>query len=61
MRFSDRQMHLKSLAVKVSSPPAAVGFVTVRDRTLTLLAERFIECTRNVVNSDTGRGLARRP
>jgi DNA-binding transcriptional LysR family regulator len=33
MRFGGRQMHLKVLPVKVSSPPAPVGFITVKDRT----------------------------
>jgi DNA-binding transcriptional LysR family regulator len=60
MRFGGRQMHLKILPVKVSSPPAPVGFITVKDRTLTPLAERFIECTRTVANSDTGHPSTRR-
>src|SRR5882672_2775971 len=54
MRFGGQQMRLKVLPVKTSSPPAPVGFITVKDRTLTPLAERFIECTRKVANSDTG-------
>jgi len=61
MRFGGRQMHLKVLPVKVSSPPAPVGFITAKNRALTPLAERFIECTRNVANSDTGRASTRRP
>jgi len=55
MRFGGKQMHLKVLPVKVLSPPAPVGFITVKDRTLTPLAERFIECTRKVAISGTGR------
>ncbi|MFL6816283.1 MAG: LysR family transcriptional regulator [Bradyrhizobium sp.] len=55
MRFGGKRMHLKVLPVKVLSPPSPVGFITVRDRTLTPLAERFIECTRKVANSDSGR------
>ena len=61
MRFGGKQMHLKALPVKVLSPPSPVGFITVKDRTLTPLAERFIECTRKVANSDTGRASMRRP
>jgi DNA-binding transcriptional LysR family regulator len=61
MRFGGRGMHLKILPVKVSSPPAPVGFITVRDRTLTPLAERFIEWTRKVANSNAGRASMRRP
>src|SRR3984893_17944238 len=53
MRFGGKRMQLKILPVKVLSPPAPVGFITVKDRTLTPLAQRFIECTRRVANSDT--------
>jgi DNA-binding transcriptional LysR family regulator len=60
MRFGGRQMQIKVLPVKILSPPAPVGFITVRDRTLTPLAERFIEYTRKVANSDTGRASVRR-
>ena len=61
MRFGGKQMHLKVLPIKILSPPAPVGFVTVKDRMLTPLAERFIECTRKVASSDTGRASTRHP
>jgi DNA-binding transcriptional LysR family regulator len=61
MRFGGKDMRLKVLPIKVSSPPAPVGFVTVKDRTLTPLAARFIECARKVANADTGHTLGRRP
>jgi hypothetical protein len=35
--------------------------ITVRDRSLTPLAERFIDCTRKVANSNIGRAAIRRP
>jgi DNA-binding transcriptional LysR family regulator len=57
MRFGGQRMQIKVLPIKVPSPPAPVGFVTVKDRTLTPLAERFIECTRKVANSSAGRAL----
>jgi DNA-binding transcriptional LysR family regulator len=60
MRFGGQQMRIKVLPVKISSPPSPVGFVTVKDRTLTPLAERFIDCTRKVANSDAGRASMRR-
>lgn len=60
MRFGGDQMRLKVLPVKVLSPPAPVGFVTVKDRTLTPLAERFIACARNVANADADRASTRR-
>jgi DNA-binding transcriptional LysR family regulator len=60
MRFGGKRMHIKVLPVKVLSPPAPVGFITVRDRTLTPLAERFIACSRKVASSNTGRAPTRR-
>jgi DNA-binding transcriptional LysR family regulator len=60
-RFGGRQMGIKVLPIKTPSPPSPVGFITVRDRTLTPLAERFIGCTRNVANLDIGRAPGRRP
>jgi DNA-binding transcriptional LysR family regulator len=58
MRFGGQGMRLKVLPVTLS-PTAPVGFVTVRDRTLTPLAERFIECARKVASSNAGRASAR--
>lgn len=55
MRFGGKAMRLKVLSIRTSPPPAPVGFVTVKDRTLTPLAERFIECTRGVARSDSRR------
>jgi DNA-binding transcriptional LysR family regulator len=60
MRFGGKAMQIKVLPVKILSPPAPVGFITVKDRTLSPLAERFIECTRKVANSDTGRADSKR-
>ena len=61
MRFGGKHMRIKVLPVKALSPPAPVGFVTVKDRTLTPLAERFIDCARRVAKSDTGRAPTGRP
>ena len=61
MHFGDKQMHIKMLPVKISSPPAPVGFIRVKDRTLTPLAERFIDCARKIADSATARALRRRP
>jgi len=59
MRFGGREMRIKALPVKTLPPPAPVGFVTVKDRTLTPLAERFIECTRQVARLDLRRAVTR--
>jgi len=61
MRFGGKRMHIKVLPVKIVSPPAPVGFVTVKDRTLTPLAERFIECARNVAKSNPGGAATGHP
>jgi DNA-binding transcriptional LysR family regulator len=61
MRLGGKQMRLKVLPVNVSSPPAPVGFVTVKDRTLTPLAERFIDCARKIADSLTAREMTQRP
>jgi DNA-binding transcriptional LysR family regulator len=60
MRFGGKEMRLKVLKVETFSPPAPVGLITVKDRTLTPLAGRFIEYSRNVANSNTGRASTRR-
>jgi hypothetical protein len=48
-------MHIKVLPVEILTPPAPVGFATVKDRTLSPLAERFMACTRTVANSTSTR------
>jgi DNA-binding transcriptional LysR family regulator len=60
MRFGGKRMRIKVLPVKIASPPAPVGFITVKGRTLTPLAERFIDCARKVAHSDPGRAAPRR-
>ncbi len=52
MRFGGKHMRIKILPVRILSPPAPVGFIRVKDRTLTPLAERFMECARKVARSD---------
>jgi DNA-binding transcriptional LysR family regulator len=52
MRFGAKSMSIKVLPVKVLSPSRPVGFVTIKDRTLTPLAERFIVCARKVTKAD---------
>jgi len=55
MRFGSKRMHIKVLPIKVLAPPAPVGFIRVKDRTLTPLAERFIEYSRKVASSNAAR------
>jgi hypothetical protein len=60
MRMGGKQMRLKVLPVKILTPPAPVGFVAVKDRTLTPLAERFIEYARKVARLNSGPASKRR-
>jgi DNA-binding transcriptional LysR family regulator len=57
MRFGGKHMRIKVLPVKALSPPAPVGFVTVKGRTLTPLAERFIDCARKITTLKAGSRL----
>jgi DNA-binding transcriptional LysR family regulator len=59
MRFGGRHMRIKTLSVKISSPPSPIGIVTVKHRTLTPLAERFIDYARNVAASNSGQASTR--
>lgn len=60
MRFGGQHMRIKVLPVETRSPPSPVGFITVKDRTLTPLAERFIDYARKVGSLDGGRAPIRR-
>ena len=55
VRFGGRRMrlHIKALPIEMTSPPSPIGFIKLRDRTLTPLAERFIECSRKVARSNS--------
>jgi hypothetical protein len=60
VRFAGQHMLITVLPVKALSPPAPVGLITVKDRLLTPLAERFIDCTRKVARADGGRAKTSR-
>jgi len=50
VRLSGKRAGLKALAVRFDDPHIAVGIVTVKNRTLSPLAERFIDCAREVAS-----------
>jgi DNA-binding transcriptional LysR family regulator len=60
VRFGAKGMRIKVLPVKTRHPPAPVGFIMVKDRTLTPLAARFVDCACKVANLDTSRAAMRR-
>jgi hypothetical protein len=43
-----------------NGPLSPVGFIRVKGHTLTPLAERFIDCARQVANSNTGHASTQR-
>jgi DNA-binding transcriptional LysR family regulator len=59
LRFGGKEMRIKALPVQTSMPPAPVGIITMKDRTLTPLAERLIACTRKVAGLDLTRAAVR--
>ena len=60
VRFGGKRLGIKVLPIMTLSPPAPVGLLTVKDRTLTPLAERFIDCARKIAKSNTGSTLGPR-
>jgi DNA-binding transcriptional LysR family regulator len=59
LRLAAERLSLKILPVDLPSLPRPVGIVTVKNRTLSPFAERFIECAREVAKSLAA--LGRRP
>jgi len=62
LRFSGKRLSLKPLSVELPLQQSAVGIITVKNRTLSPLAERFIGCAREVaklVAGTRGRPMAR--
>jgi hypothetical protein len=54
VRVGPPRPSLKILPVKVEAPPRPVGIITVKNRTLNPLAERFIGCARQVTKRMSG-------
>ena len=50
VRFSGKRAGLMALPVRFADPHIAVGIVTVKNRTLSPLAERFIDCAKEVAS-----------
>jgi DNA-binding transcriptional LysR family regulator len=58
--FNARRMGLKILPVKLPALRFAVGIITVKNRTLSPLAELFVDCAREVAKSISDRTMSRR-
>jgi DNA-binding transcriptional LysR family regulator len=54
LHFSARRLSLKILPVKASAEHTAAGIITVKGRTLSPLAERFVRCAREMAKSLPG-------
>jgi hypothetical protein len=48
MRLNGRRLGLRQLPIKLVIRPGPVGIVTLVNRTLNPVAERFIDCAREV-------------
>jgi DNA-binding transcriptional LysR family regulator len=48
LRFSGKRLRLKALPVELPIPPWPVAITTLKNRTISPVAELFIECTREV-------------
>jgi hypothetical protein len=55
LRFSGKRLGMKALSVDLPIRPGPVGIITLKGRTLSPVAQRFIGCAREVA-----RSLARR-
>jgi DNA-binding transcriptional LysR family regulator len=58
--FNAGRMGLKVLPVKLPAQRFAVGIITVKNRTLSPLAELFVDCAREVAKSISERTMGRR-
>jgi DNA-binding transcriptional LysR family regulator len=58
--FNAGRMGLKILPVKLPAQRFAVAIITVKNRTLSPLAELFVGCAREVAKSISGRTMSRR-
>jgi DNA-binding transcriptional LysR family regulator len=51
VQLSGKPLGLKRLPIKLGIQPGPVGIVTVKNRTISPVAQRFIDCAREVVKS----------
>lgn len=48
LRFSGERLGLKALPIELPIPPRPVGVITLKNRTVSPLAQLFIDCARNL-------------
>ena len=58
LRFGNRDQSLKVLPIKLPAQPRPVGVVTLKNRTLSPVAKRFIDCIHRTAIQDTKRSLS---
>jgi DNA-binding transcriptional LysR family regulator len=54
LRFSAKRLSFKILPIELRIPPRPVGIVTLKNRTISPVAELFINCAREVAKPLTG-------
>ena len=60
LRFSGKRLGLKALPIELPVPPRPVGVVTLKNRTLSPLAQLFIDCARNLSKPLAAMSMARK-
>ena len=58
LRFGNLDQSLKVLPIKLPAQPRPVGVVTLKNRTLSPVARRFIDCIHRTAIQDTKRSLS---
>jgi DNA-binding transcriptional LysR family regulator len=61
LRFNDERLGLKALPIDLPVPPRPVGVVTLKNRTVSPLAQLFIDCARNLSKPLAAMSMARKP
>jgi DNA-binding transcriptional LysR family regulator len=61
LQFVAKQWSLKKLAIDLDIQPPTLGVVTLRNRTLSPLAQLFISCAREIGKSIAKRSQPRKP
>ena len=55
LKFNGKRFGLKVLPIKLFVPPQPIGIVTLKNRTLSPLAQLFIKCARSVAKPLTAK------
>jgi DNA-binding transcriptional LysR family regulator len=60
LKFSGKPLGLKALPIELPIPPRPVGIVTLKNRTVSPLAQLFIDCARKMSKPLAAMSIARK-